>query len=126
MKAPLSEREIPLRHAIAAALSLLIAFQGLVHEVVGTRLYPEGPAAFGGLVPWHLVGLAGIVVGVAMFASTLGLIRFPVRASAAIVAALGLFITVADLVTGEGFHLFAATLAFCGAALLPLYRSDTT
>jgi hypothetical protein len=39
---------------------------------------------------------------------------------------VGLFIAAHDLMTGRGFHLFAATLALCGAGLLLVYRKETT
>jgi hypothetical protein len=98
-----AERTVPVTHAIAAALSLLIAFVGVVHEVVDAQLYPNGPAPFGGPVPGRVVGVAG-AAGLALFASTLGLMRFPVRGPAAGVAAGRLFITAHDLTTGRGFH----------------------
>lgn len=120
------ERTIPIAHAIAAALSLVIAFVGVVHEVVGARLYPDGPAQFGGPVPWHMAGISGTAVGLALFASALGLIRFPVRIAASLVGGLGLLIAAHDLMTGRGFHLFAATLALCAAGLLLVYRTETT
>ena len=39
----MSARTVSLRNAVAAACALVIAFIGVVHEVVGTTLYPEGP-----------------------------------------------------------------------------------
>jgi hypothetical protein len=56
-----SPREVPLQNALAAALSLLTLFVGVVHEVVGATLYPDGPAQFGGAFFWHLAGLALVI-----------------------------------------------------------------
>ncbi len=50
-------RRIPLRDAGAAAFSLLVLFVGVVHEVVGSTLYPEGPDEFGGPMGWHAAGI---------------------------------------------------------------------
>ncbi len=115
-------REIPIRNALAAALSLVMAFVGVVHEVVGSTLYPEGPASFGGAVPWHIAGLSLVVAGAVLVASTLGLMRAPIRILASVVALVGLAIAIGDLIQLQHFHLFAATLAVSGAGIAVLYQ----
>ena len=117
-----SPRDVSIRNALAAALSLVMAFVGVVHEVVGSTLYPNGPASFGGPVPWHAAGLALVVAGAVLVASTLGLMRAPVRIVAAIVSSVGLGIAIHDLLRLQHFHLFAATLAVSGAAIALLYQ----
>ena len=111
-----------MRNALAAALSLVMAFVGVVHEVVGSTLYPEGPAWFGGAVPWHIAGLALVIAGAVLVASTLGLLRAPVRIVASVVSLVGLAIAVHDLIQLQHFHLFAATLAVSGAGVAVLYQ----
>src|SRR5581483_3735177 len=57
--------------AIACAGAVLLAYVGVVHEVVGTTLYPDGPAWFGGALGWHAAGAALIVLGLVTAAGTL-------------------------------------------------------
>ncbi len=117
--------DIPMRNAVAAALSLLIAFVGVVHEVVGSTLYPEGPASFGGAVPWHVAGLALVIAGAVLVASTLGLMHSPVRIVASVVSLVGFAISVHDLIQIQHFHLFATTLALAGAGVAVLYQPSS-
>jgi hypothetical protein len=115
-------REVPLPHALASALSLLILFVGLVHEVVGSILYPEGPAQFGGAFFWHLTGLALVSIGAWLVLASLGILRGPVRLIAAAVAILGVLVSAHDVIQLRQFHLFATTLAVSGAGVSLLYR----
>ncbi len=117
-------QNVSMRNAVAAACSLLIAFIGVVHEVVGSRLYPEGPAEFGGPAGWHLAGLGVVIAGAVLVASTLGLLHAPVRIIAAIISVAGFAIAVPDLVQMH-FHLGAATLAISGAAIATLYEAPS-
>ena len=113
---------VSLRNAVAAACSLLIAFVGVVHEVVGSQLYPEGPAEFGGPGGWHAAGLGVAAAGALLVAATLGLLRAPVRSLAAVISVAGFATAIPDLVQHH-FHLFAATLGVCGALVALVYES---
>lgn len=117
-----SSRVIPLHNALASALSLLIFFVGVVHEVVGATLYPDGPAQFGGAAYWHVAGLALALAGGVLTLGTIGVVRVPVRIIAAVVAIAGLVIAARDLIVLEEFHLFATTLAISGTGVALLYR----
>lgn len=107
---------LPARAALAWIGAAFIAYVGLVHEVVGARLYPDGPALLGGPVPWHALGLAGIAAGVALLADLLGVVHVPRRALAAAVGAAGAGAVVMDVFVHGGFHFFGATIVV--AALL--------
>jgi hypothetical protein len=115
-------REIPLHNALAAALSLLIFFVGVVHEVVGATLYPDGPTQFGGTAAWHLAGVALALAGAWLVLATLGIVWAPVRLIAAVVAIAGLAISAQEIIALQQFHLFATTLAVTGAGVGLLYR----
>ncbi len=115
---------VPLPNALAAAFSLLILFVGVVHEVVGATLYPDGPAQFGGALFWHLAGIALALIGAWLVLCSLGLRRGPVRPIAAVVAVAGLGVAAHDLILLHDFHLFATTLAVAGAGVSLLYRGD--
>lgn len=101
---------LPPRTALAWTGAVLIAYVGLVHEVVGARLYPDGPALSGGPVPWHALGLAGIATGLALVADLLGALRVPRRVLAAAAGVAGAGAAVVDALVHGGFHFFAATL----------------
>ena len=67
------------RHqALAASGAAIIAFIGIVHEVVGETIFPWAPAFVGGYVIWYAMGGACLAFGLALLAATLGLIRMPV------------------------------------------------
>jgi hypothetical protein len=115
-------RRIPLRDAGAAALSLLVFFVGVVHEVVGSTLYPKGPNEFGGPIGWHGAGIGLVFLGSALLSSTLGFTSFPIRIPAAAISLAGLFITVQEFIQNGKFHLFAATLLVCGGGIAFLHQ----
>jgi hypothetical protein len=71
---------------LAFAAATLVAYVGIAHEVVGTRLYPDGPALLGGPLGWHAVGIAGIVAGALLIAGTLGVLTVPLVPSALSIA----------------------------------------
>ena len=96
--------------ALATAGGMLVLEVGLAHEVVGARLYPDGPALLGGMIAWHAVGLAGIVMGMLMTGGALGLIAMPPRPIVTATMLLGVGFIVLDAVVHGGFHFFAATL----------------
>jgi len=110
--APLS-----LRDAAACAAATLVAYVGVVHEVVGATLYPQGPGEFGGPVLWHATGLAGIAAGLSLVLGAMRLLRVPVRALAAAVGIVGGAIFAAEAIRNGGFHLFAFTLVVAGGFL---------
>jgi hypothetical protein len=118
-----SPREVPLQNALAAALSLLTLFVGVVHEVVGATLYPDGPAQFGGAFFWHLAGLALVIAGAWLVLGSLGMLRAPVRLIAGLVAIVGVVVSAHDAIQLQQFHLFATTLAVSGAGVCVLYRA---
>src|SRR3990172_3880073 len=83
-------RELVAR-ALASAGAVLVAYVGVVHEVIGTTLYPDGPAFFGGSVGWHAAGLAAIAAGGLLLLAALGQARVPWRAIAGAVGGAGGF-----------------------------------
>jgi uncharacterized membrane protein len=101
---------------LAFAAATLVAYVGVAHEVVGTRLYPDGPALLGGPLGWHAVGIAGIAVGVLLIAGTLGVVAVPLVSSALCIAGVGAVFVAWDALNG-GFHFFAMTLVIAGAVL---------
>ncbi len=101
---------------LAFAAATLVAYVGIAHEVVGTRLYPDGPAMLGGPVGWHAVGIAGIAAGALLIAGTLGLVSVPLVPCALAIAAIGGLFTAWDAANG-GFHFFALTLVIAGSVL---------
>jgi hypothetical protein len=90
--------------ALASAGAVLVAYVGVVHEVIGTTLYPEGPAFFGGSVGWHAAGLGAIAAGGLLLLAALGRARVPWRAIAA-------------TVLERSFYLFATTLPLAALAV---------
>ncbi len=112
-----SEKKISLRHAVASAFAMLVLYIGIVHEMVGSTLNPEGPSDLGGVFWWHAAGALLIVLGALLFLGTLGLIRFPVRTVALGVSASGCFLAVDEAIRYSRFHLFTTTLFLAGAAI---------
>ena len=98
------------RQAVTCSGAGLVAHAGLAHKVVGTALYPYGPAVFGGPIGWHAVGLSGVAAGILMATGALGLLRVPVVRLATLVSILGWIIPVGDAPRHGGFHFFASTL----------------
>ena len=103
------DRELVAR-ALASAGAVLVAYVGVVHEVIGTTLYPDGPACFGGSVGWHAAGLGAIAAGGLLLLAALGRARVPWRPIAGAVGGAGAFVALADALLQHSFHLFAATL----------------
>jgi uncharacterized membrane protein len=96
--------------ALATAGGMLVLEVGLAHEMIGTRLYPDGPALLGGPLGWHAIGVAGIAMGLCMTGGALGLTAMPPRVLATGAIVLGLGFLALDAVLHGGFHFFAATL----------------
>jgi uncharacterized membrane protein len=101
---------------LAFAAATLVAYVGLAHEVVGARLYPNGPAALGGPLGWHAVGIAGIAAGAVLIAGTLGVLAVPLVPCALAIAGVGGLFVAWDAMNG-GFHFFALTLVIAGTVL---------
>ena len=109
--APLS-----LRCALSCGAATLVAYVGVVHEVVGATFYPDGPEAFGGPLGWHAAGVAAILTGLLLGAGVLRVLSVPVRPLAAAVGLIGAVVFAVDLWHGS-FHLFAFTLVVAGGFL---------
>src|SRR5207302_6329129 len=60
------------RQALAFAGATLLGYVGIVHEAVGSTLYPYGPAVFGGPLGWHAAGLSLVAASGLIGAATLG------------------------------------------------------
>jgi hypothetical protein len=103
--------------ALASAGAILVAYVGVVHEVIGTTLYPDGPAFFGGSVGWDAAGLGAIAAGCALLLAALGRARVPWRVLAVVVGASGAFVALEDALHEHSFHLFAATLPIAALAV---------
>ena len=109
---------VPSDHArlLAFAAATMIAYVGVVHEVVGTRLYPEGPALLGGPLGWHAVGIGGIAIGVLLVLGTLGVVAMPLAPVALAIAGIGAGFVAWDATRG-GLHFFALTATIAGVVL---------
>ena len=103
--------------ALATAGGILVLHVGLTHELVGARLYPDGPALLGGPVAWHALGVAGIALGIVMTGGALGLLAMLPRLVMTGTILIGATMVAADAVLHGGFHFFAATLVV-GALLV--------
>jgi uncharacterized membrane protein len=102
------------RQALAFAGATLLGYVRIVHEAVGSTLYPYGPAAFGGPLGWHAAGLSLVAAGVLIGAATLGLLRLPVVPIAALLSLVGAaFVALQALGHGD-FHFFAFTMLVAG------------
>ena len=108
--------------SLAASGAVLVAFIGLSHEFVGASLFPWGPAAFGGPIGWHGVGVSGILAGLLLLAGTLRLVAFPVFSLAAVIAVLGAGIGAYTAVARGQFHFFAFALSLSGVLVAFCHR----
>ena len=110
------DRELVAR-ALASAGAVLVAYVGVVHEVIGRTLYPDGPASFGGSVGWHAAGLGAVAAGGLLLLAALGQARVPWRSIAAAVGGAGAFVALEDALLERSFHLFAVTLPIAALAV---------
>ena len=117
-------REEARSQALAVSGATLIAFIGVVHEVVGETIFPWAPAFVGGYAIWYAMGAACLAFGLALMGATLRLIRMPVVVPCivAAVGAVGLTVLVA-VVKGE-FHFFAVALAVAGVTTAYFHRKS--
>jgi uncharacterized membrane protein len=120
------EEQASRRRALACLGAGLVAYVGVAHEVVGTTLFPYAPAVFGGPIPFHAVGVAGIVTGLLMVAGTLGLVRVPLVPLGVVLGALGAAIFVLTAGRYGDFHLFALTLSLAGLLVAVASRERRT
>lgn len=111
-----------LYQSLAACGAVLVAFIGVCHEVVGTAMFPWGPALFGGLVVWHFVGVGCFLVGVGLLLGVLGVIWFPVVAVSSVLVPIAGGIAVFTAAAHGAFHLFAFTLAAAGVVTAIFHR----
>src|SRR5882672_11512023 len=79
-----------LYRSLASSGATLVSFAGVFHETVGAKLFPWAPAVFGGQVGWYGAGVATILAGLLLLASTLGMVKLPVTVASLVVAGLGL------------------------------------
>jgi hypothetical protein len=109
-------RSAPLSRPRAFALvgAVLVAHAGLAHEVIGARLYPDGPALLGGPIPWYALGLSGVAAGILMACGVLGLVAVPLAPLGIGVSIIGALFVVMDVVVHHGFHFFAFTMVVAG------------
>ena len=114
------------RRAVAFCGSVLIAYVGIAHNVVGSALYPEGPEEFGGSVSWYGFGLGLTAIGLVMAAATLGILRAPVVPLAAVVSIMGAFVVAGSAIQDEHFHFFAFTMLAAGAAVIASARGGAS
>src|SRR5215470_2624648 len=117
-----SMREAPetfsLRRVAACCAATLVAYIGIVHEVVGTTLYPDGPDRLGGPLGWHAVGVSGIAVGVLLVAGVLRWSAVPVKALGVAVGVAGVGFVITTALMHRGFHFFAFTLVLAAGVLV--------
>jgi uncharacterized membrane protein len=110
------------RRALACAGAMLLGYVGLVHEVVGATLYPDGPASFGGPLGWHVAGLSLVALGMLLIAGTLGVAPVPVVPLAAIAGVAGALVVLGEAIVHHGFHFFAFTMALAGTLIVVAAR----
>ena len=115
-------REQARHQALAASGAAIIAFIGIVHEVVGETIFPWAPAFVGGYVIWYAMGGACLAFGLALLAATLGLIRMPVVVPCLVGAIGAIALTVLVAVVQREFHFFAVALALAGLTTAYFHR----
>ena len=104
-----------LHQSLASCGAMLIAFIGACHEMVGSTLFPWGPALFGGPLGWHALGWFVIVGGLLALAGTLRLIRwFPVLPFAWMAAWVAGGLVVYTALAHHAFHFFALAASLAG------------
>lgn len=110
--------------ALAVSGAVVIAFIGMIHEVVGETIFPWAPAFVGGYVIWYAMGALCLAFGVGMMAATLGLARLPVVWPCIVIAVGSLALTVLVAVVKGEFHFFAVSLAVAGLATAWFHRKS--
>ena len=113
------------RRALAAAGAMLLAYIGLVHEAVGARLYPDGPAVFGGPLGWHAAGLSLVGMGMLALAGVLDIVRVPVNLLAIVAIVAGAAGVAGDAWLHGGFHFFAFTMVGAGVLVVTTMHGES-
>jgi hypothetical protein len=103
---------------LACGGGLLVAYVGLCHEMVGLPLFPHALAWFGGPVPFHLAGVAGIALGLLITAAALGRAPVPVAPLGVVAMAIGALVVAIEAVWNRGFHFFACSLFVAGVLVV--------
>jgi hypothetical protein len=119
-------REQARYQALAASGATIIAFIGVVHEVVGETIFPWAPAFVGGYLIWYAMGGLCLALGLALLAATLGLVRLPVVVPCVVLAVGSLALTAMVAVIQGEFHFFALSLAAAGAMTAWFHRKGAT
>ena len=117
-------REQARDQALAVSGATIVAFIGVVHEVVGETIFPWAPAFVGGYAIWYAMGAACLAFGLALMAATLRLIRMPVVVPCLVLAVGSLALTVLVWVTHGEFHFFAVALAAAGVTTAWFHRKS--
>ena len=100
--------------ALAVSGAMIVAFIGVVHDVVGETIFPWAPAFVGGYVIWYAMGAACLAFGLALVAATLRLVRMPVVVPCIALAVGGFALTALVAIVKGEFHFFAVSLALAG------------
>jgi hypothetical protein len=108
--------------SLATAGAVLVTFIGVVHEFIGAKLFPWGPALLGGPIVWHGLGVGSTMVGLLMTAGVLRIIKFPVITCSVIIAVAGLSVMLLTAVLYQEFHLFALTVCLAAITTGGCYR----
>ena len=96
--------------ALAACGATLIAYLGLVHELVGAQLFPWAPKLLQGPIGWHGAGIAMIVIGLSLLAGTLRLAKIPVVLLCALAGTFAFGISVIAPLVYHQFHFGSTTI----------------
>jgi hypothetical protein len=102
--------------SLSLCTAFLLAFIGLVHEVIGPTLFPLLPAWMGPIL-WHAIGIFLIVAGLLSIGGILGAIKFPVIACGVLVGFAGSAATVLVAYLYQQFHFFGVCGAIAGFTL---------
>ena len=102
--------------SLSLCTAFLIAFIGVVHEVIGPTLFPLLPAWMGPIL-WHGIGVFLIVAGILSMSGRLGAIKAPVIACGVFVGFAGSAATVVVMYLYQQFHFFGVCGAISGFTL---------
>ena len=106
------------RTILSYCCATLLTYLGLVHEVVGSRLYPDGAAKLGGPLVWHSLGVGALLGGVLI----MWCIGGGRRVAAVVIAAAFVLVTAGIMIWAamveRDFHFFAFTGLLTAAVLI--------
>lgn len=115
-------KEEAVSQSLASCGAAIVAFIGVCHEIVGSSLFPWGPALFGGPIGWHGAGISCIVLGFLVLGGTLRIIHFPVVPFALSAVIIGIVLVIFTAVAHHQFHMFALAAAAAGAVTAFFHR----